>query len=83
MSFQVFSGSSSARSLAARRGLGRIRHMESRFLWLQERLAAKHFTLHKVHTDRNIADTLTKVLPPKTVEKYLTELGLVDVVEAS
>ena len=46
MSLQMFSDSSAARAFASRRGLGRQRHVQTRYLWLQERVAAAHLTVH-------------------------------------
>ncbi len=55
---------SSPRSFAMRRGVGKsTRHIETRLLWLQERVARKHLSVQKVHTDVNLADVLTKALP--------------------
>ena len=59
----IRSDSSSGLSFSSRRGLGRMRHIQTRYLWLQERVAAKHLRLEKVRTDMNPADILTKILP--------------------
>ena len=39
---ELFCDSSSARAFAKRRGLGKQRHIDTRYLWLQERVAMKH-----------------------------------------
>ena len=39
---EVASDSSSAKSFASRQGLGKQRHVQTRYLWLQERVALKH-----------------------------------------
>ena len=58
----VRSDSTSARGVAGRRGLSRrTRHMETKFLWLQEAIARKRLGWVKVHTSVNPADLLTKV----------------------
>ena len=59
---ELYCDSSSARSFAQRRGLGKNRHIETRFLWLQERVALKHLKVLKVRTDANPADVFTKAL---------------------
>ena len=56
MSLEILSESSAARAFASRRGLGRQRHVQTRYLWLQERVAAGHLSIQKVKTTHNIAD---------------------------
>ena len=70
-----YSDSSSGLSFASRRGLGRIRHVETRFLWLQERVALKHLKVLKVNTKDNPADALTKPLSKGELDRYLRRLG--------
>ena len=60
MSLEILSDSSAARAFASRRGLGRQTHVQTRYLWLQERVAAAHLSLQKVKTTHTIADILTK-----------------------
>ena len=61
MGVKLWSDSTSARGIACRRGLsGRTRHLETKFLWLQEAIAAKRLEWGKVHTEDNPADILTK-----------------------
>ena len=69
------SDSSSGLGFASRRGLGRIRHVETRYLWLQERVASKHLRVLKVHTDENPADVLTKAFASAKVEKFCKMVG--------
>ena len=73
---ELYSDSSSARSLAQRRGLGKQRHICTRYLWLQERLALKHVSLRVVRGTANIADLLTKALAGTTADDYINEAGL-------
>ena len=59
---RLWSDSTSARGIACRRGFsGRTRHLETKFLWLQEAVARKRLLWGKVHTLANPADLLTKV----------------------
>ena len=61
---QINNDSSAARSIAIRRGIGgRLRHLQTRHLWLQSRVAPGHVKLDAVAGERNPADTLTKPLP--------------------
>ena len=51
---------SAAKSYASRRGAGRIRHVEVRWLWLQKAVADGRFKLVKIAGGDNPADVLTK-----------------------
>ena len=52
--------SSAAKSMASRTGLGKVRHMEVQFLWLQERVKRREVTVRKISGATNPADVLTK-----------------------
>ena len=71
------SDSSSGRSLGSRRSLGQQRHVQTRFLWLQERVAAGDIALATVPSAKNVSDLLTKVLARPDAQKHMETLGLV------
>ena len=75
----VDSDSSSARSFASRRGLGKQRHVQTRYLWIQDRVAAKSFEIQKVCTHRNVSDILTKSVTRSLLDKHMEQMGFVDV----
>ena len=76
LSLQIFSDSSAAKAFAVRRGLGRQRHVQTRHLWLQERVAATHLTVQKVGTTQNPADILTKAVSRERLERHRKKIGL-------
>ena len=57
---KVWTDSSTAQSVASRRGLGKLRHVELRFLWVQEMVKRGRLVLGKVWGPMNVADHLTK-----------------------
>ena len=57
---RVFTDSSVAKSFVATRGLGRMRHLEVKLLWLQESVQKGRLKVGKVKGTANIADALTK-----------------------
>ena len=65
-----------ARAFASRRGLGRQRHVQTRYLWLQERVAAGRLSIQKIKTMHNIADLLTKAASRETLERHKRAIGL-------
>ena len=60
MRVRLWVDSSAAKSIASRVGLGRIRHLEVKFLWLQEVVRDRRLEVRKVHGADNPADVLTK-----------------------
>ena len=74
LGIELYCDSSSARSFAKRRGLGKNRHIDTRYLWLQERIALKHLKLFSVPTTDNPADLFTKCLPKATMDKFVKQL---------
>ena len=76
MSLKVESDSSAARSFSSRRGLGKQRHVQTRFLWVQERVALKHFSIGVVRTHDNVADVLTKHMAAPDRDRLLATLGV-------
>ena len=68
---QIYIDSSAARSVARRRGIGgRLRHLQTRHLWLQSRVALGHLKLVVVAGERNPADTLAKPLPGRKIREW-------------
>ena len=57
--------------MAFRMGLGRARHMETRFLWIQAAVRDKKFVVEKIHTEVNTADLGTKHVDVKTLNRLL------------
>ena len=65
----------SRKAFASQRRLGRMKQIQTRYLWIQEQLALKHFVLAKVGTLLNRADVLTKQLSASFMHKHLTAIG--------
>ena len=57
---ELATDSSAAKSFASRRGLGRNRHVEVKWLWLQSAVAQGRFKLRKILGALNPADVCTK-----------------------
>eukprot|EP00973_Karenia_brevis_P015872 2172423-Karenia_brevis.AAC.1 len=60
--------SSAAKSFVCRRGLGKMRHLEIRDLWLQKEVYDGRLIVSKVPGEENPADLMTKVLSNKDIE---------------
>ncbi len=46
--------------ICSRQGLGKLRHIDTHTLWVQQVVRTRRFTLHKVHGEANPADLFTK-----------------------
>ena len=53
-----------------------MRHVQTRFLWIQERIALKHLTIHKIPGTENTSDILTKAVPSTLMQKHLATMKL-------
>ena len=62
---RVWTDSSAAMGVSQRQGLGRLRHIETQSLWVQQAVGSGDVELRKVRGDANPADLFTKYLPSK------------------
>ena len=73
---QLGTDSSAAKSFVNRKGLGRMRHLEIRDLWLQKEVADGKLEVSKVAGDKNPADLMTKILSVKEIADRLCWMNL-------
>ena len=73
---RVWADSSAAKSIASRIGLGKVRHMEVKFLWLQEAVKARKVEVRKVAGSANPADVLTKPKSYRESAELLEDVGV-------
>ena len=62
--------------MLSRRGLGKQRHISTRYLWIQDRVARQDLTIQKVGTKEQLADILTKPSTQKDIARVAHEVGL-------
>ena len=70
--------SSAARGICRRQGVGKVKSLEVRTLWLQQVVKAKTLTLKTVQSQDNCADLGTKTLAAWTLSLLRKWNGLVD-----
>ena len=68
--------SEAAKSFVARRGLGKMRHIEVRDLSLQKEVLKGTVKVVKIKGEENPADLLTKFLNNDVIDKRLKDMGL-------
>ena len=73
---RVWCDSSACRGIVRRAGTGKLRHLEIRHMWAQERLQKGEFLLKAIPTENNVADLMTKHLAAVRIEELLTKLGV-------
>ncbi|CAK0899675.1 unnamed protein product [Prorocentrum cordatum] len=61
--------------IASRRGIGKIRHLHTQALWLQQAVAEKRLSVSKTKGESNPANLPTKHGDGKTMWQHLADLG--------
>ena len=72
----LYTDSSAARGIIHRTGLGKLRHLETGYLWLQAAVKAKRLQVRKVLGTRNPADLFTKHLAVTDMWRHLETLQI-------
>jgi len=70
-------------AIGSRRGLGRVKHLSTIFLWVQDYVTRGEIKLGKVHTSENPADILTKAVSGSLIRTVMETLGFEYCVGAS
>ena len=73
---KVYLSETAGRAMCQRTGVGKVRHLELRFLWIQERLRLTAFRLNKETTEEMTADILTKYCEWPKIEQHCATLSL-------
>ena len=72
---RVRADASAAIGMARRAGVGRVRHLDTRILWIQDRVRTGDVALGKVAGLENPADLFTKYLPIEAASRHCERLG--------
>ena len=75
MKVRVWVDSTTAKAIENRLGLGRVRHLEVKFLWAQQALKKKRFEIGKVRGEENVADIGTKPKSASEMAELLRSMG--------
>jgi hypothetical protein len=73
---EVLTDSATAKSIASRTGIGKVRHLAVRHLWLQGLVKSKDVVIVKVPGSQNPADVLTKPIQVDLANKVVGEFGI-------
>ena len=72
----LFADASAALSIAKRDGAGKMRHINVRSLWLQEKAVRQELTYRNVKGKDNPADGLTNHVRQELADKYAASTGV-------
>ena len=72
---EVFADASAALGIIARAGLGKVRHLRTQALWLQESRQEGRLKFTKVPGEQNPADAGTKHMAAPLLEKHVAAMG--------
>ena len=73
----VHTDATAAIGIARRRGMGKIRHLDTSDLWVQEVVRSERVALLKVAGEENIADIMTKYVDRQLLDKMLAKMSMV------
>ena len=73
---EVFTDSSAALGITKRCGIGKVRHLRTQSLWVQETNLSGRLSYHKVPGEKNPADILTKYVPAELMNRHMETLNV-------
>ena len=66
-------------AIGSRRGFGKVKHLGTSFLWVQDYVISGRITVKKVHTSQNLADVLTKPTAGSALWRIMEALNFISV----
>ena len=78
ISIKLLIDNSACRYILSRAGCGRVRHLSTRVLWMQQRVERKELSVGAVLSSENVADIGTKRLSVPTMKYLAHNLGMFD-----
>ena len=78
ISINLLIDNSACRYILSRAGCGRVRHLSTRVLWMQQRVERKELSVGAVPSAENVSDIGTKRLSVPTMKYLMRNLGVYD-----
>ena len=79
VNLRIDTDASSAKAMASRRGVGKVRHIMVKYLWLQALVNEKRISIRKIPGSQNVTDCGTKYVDVNALRRCAWEYGLRDV----
>ena len=77
VALDMHTDSSAGKSIASRQGIGKVRHLDTKFLWLQQAVYTKRLVMKKIKGTENPGDILTKYLSANEMQRVVEMYGIV------
>ena len=75
LKLQVWMDATAGAAICSRRGFGKVKHIDTIFLWVQDLITEGKITLGKKHTSENFADVLTKPVDGAILRRFMIAMG--------
>ena len=72
---RMLTDSNSAKGICQRQGSGKVKHLEARQLWLQERVLKKYVKIEKIPREQNSSDSLTHYWSAADANNHFSRVG--------
>ena len=72
----LHSDASAALGIIQRQGVGKLRHISTQYLWIQEKTRSNEFDIAKVPGEDNPSDILTKNVPSEVLMRHLHAMNM-------
>ena len=81
LALRVFTDSSAAKGIVQRTGVGKVKHLGIKCLWVQERESSGDLEICKAPRLDNPADLLTHHYSEPEAQNHLTNMGVIRLIE--
>ena len=76
LAVEIYCGSAAVLCITNRAGIGKVRHLRTQGLWVQEVWASERIAYRKVLWEKNPADLLTKHLGAEAIHRHCDTLNM-------
>ena len=74
LSVRIMMDATAGIAIASRRGLGKVKHVDTQSLWVQEMIQNGKIQVMKKHTSEMLADVMTKAVTEPLMNRMLTTM---------
>ena len=75
VTMELCTDSSAALGVCNRKGLGKVRHLDTNLLWVQDKIKSKSLVITKIYGEKNPADLFTKYLDHTKMMEFVGAIG--------